>query len=296
MLAMKLGDFDGAGTVGGILDFADGDADVALELAFYHGNGFGEASNRRFARLPEARKSVHLNHRQYSLLDFAGDGRHRAEARLATDMAFMDRLGIGGGAVIHAARDKSLDLGMHPETGETVVYSLPPVASVRDGMLHAADRMGQRGPLFIENTYESLAWFRDLFAGLAGRGLEGRVGFCLDIGHARVWNSRPLPEWLDFCGDLSGQGFRLHAHVHCNAGDRDSHLPLSEGQRLGLFAPSIGYAPNGLLQEIVRLDALCSDECLVLENHSSHATANLEWTRNIVASRAGLHPVQHVPA
>lgn len=249
------------------------------------GNGLG-ALSPQFAALPPDRKSVHLNHNRYALLDFRGGATEAAADALRTDLAFIRALRIGGGSVIHAARDASLGLGQNPETGETVVHALPAPEAVFEGLSGMAALMDCGLPLFIENTYETPAWFADLFSRIEGSALDGLAGFCLDIGHARIWGGRPLADWIGLCADLSGRGIPLHAHLHSNAGDRDSHLPLCVGDRMGLFDPSPAYAPGGLARALMQMDALCGTGIMVLESDPAHAPENLGWTRAMLAGAA----------
>ncbi|WP_343253120.1 sugar phosphate isomerase/epimerase family protein [Ligaoa zhengdingensis] len=47
---------------------------------------------------------------------------------------------------------------------------------------------------------------------------------CLDVGHANVFSSRPVLEWLEGLGSHIG-----HFHLHNNDGNLDQHRALSDG-------------------------------------------------------------------
>lgn len=79
--------------------------------------------------------------------------------------------------------------------------------------------------LSIENTpYDSPEDFNRLFGLL--RGVSG-VGMCIDIGHANLSGST-LNDYMGFVKRLRDVPV-IHAHLHENYGDRDSHLALFTG-------------------------------------------------------------------
>lgn len=70
----------------------------------------------------------------------------------------------------------------------------------------------------------------DFFALLAkrGHGGNGKVGMCLDLGHANLY----LPLANDYLGYIDRLGPHVpivHLHLHENYGDRDAHLPVFSG-------------------------------------------------------------------
>ncbi|MBW2730960.1 MAG: sugar phosphate isomerase/epimerase [Deltaproteobacteria bacterium] len=85
--------------------------------------------------------------------------------------------------------------------------------------------------LSIENTVQSSPDdFNMLFSLLkerAGRAFTN-VGVCLDIGHANLC-AATRNDYLGFLDRLAPTIPLIHAHVHENWGDRDSHLTLFTG-------------------------------------------------------------------
>lgn len=51
------------------------------------------------------------------------------------------------------------------------------------------------------------------------------VGHCFDIGHWHLFAQTPLEEWFARLGP-----YLQHVHLHDNAGEADSHLPVGDGQ------------------------------------------------------------------
>ena len=103
-------------------------------------------------------------------------------------------------------------------------------------------RLGYR--LHLENDFQPIAFYRELFAGIHTRGLE-HLHFCFDIGHAKVWSDESLDEWLAFIAELDSAGYALHCHLHANGGFEDEHLSLAEAVERGLVAPDGDYNAYG---------------------------------------------------
>ena len=101
---------------------------------------------------------------------------------------------------------------------------LPAFVSALEPILERTAQSGLQ--LSIENTpHHSPELFNDLFSLLAGR---NGVGMCLDIGHANLC-SATLNDYLGFVDRLGPQVPIIHAHLHENWGDSDSHLTLFTG-------------------------------------------------------------------
>jgi sugar phosphate isomerase/epimerase len=73
----------------------------------------------------------------------------------------------------------------------------------------------------LENVYErNPRPLRRLLDTLASQ----RIRFCFDTGHANVFGSATVAEWVDSLGDYLGE-----IHLHDNHGTADEHLPVGEG-------------------------------------------------------------------
>jgi sugar phosphate isomerase/epimerase len=76
-------------------------------------------------------------------------------------------------------------------------------------------------PLLLENVWEyGPELHQAVFARLPSRYL----GFCLDVGHQHSFSHTPLMDWL---AALIEQLREIH--LHDNHGNRDSHLPVGQG-------------------------------------------------------------------
>jgi sugar phosphate isomerase/epimerase len=96
--------------------------------------------------------------------------------------------------------------------------------------------------------------FERLQTGAMGR--RGGVGLCLDIGHANLC-ADTRNDYLAYVDRLGRQVPIVHAHIHENWGDGDSHLPLFTG-------PS-GKDPAGVAGLLRRLRQRCYKGSLILE-------------------------------
>jgi sugar phosphate isomerase/epimerase len=85
--------------------------------------------------------------------------------------------------------------------------------------------------LSIENTPQTTPTdFKETFACLreSDAASPDTVGMCLDIGHANLC-AATHNHFVRFLDDLAPEVPIIHAHVHENHGDRDSHLTLFTG-------------------------------------------------------------------
>jgi phosphoglucan,water dikinase len=126
---------------------------------------------------------------------------------------------------LNFARDIGADLvNLHlymEEGAQVFVTRLAPVLS------HAAD-VGVR--IAIENTpLTTPADFREFFACLRASEVASRgVGMCLDLGHANLCE-RTRNDFIRYVDELGMDVPIIHAHLHENFGDADTHLPLFTG-------------------------------------------------------------------
>jgi sugar phosphate isomerase/epimerase len=94
-------------------------------------------------------------------------------------------------------------------------------------LLDAAASAGVR--LSLENTPEcSPEDFNVAFTALAALPVAGRIGMCLDMGHANL-HAGTRNDYLGFVDRLGPHVPIIHWHAHENWGDRDSHLTLFTG-------------------------------------------------------------------
>lgn len=103
-----------------------------------------------------------------------------------------------------------------------------PFAESLGPLLEAACTAGVR--LSLENTpHTSPDHFNAVFGVLSAMPeAVGRVGMCLDSGHANLF-AGTRNDFLRFVDLLGNHVPIIHWHAHENWGDRDSHLPLFTG-------------------------------------------------------------------
>jgi sugar phosphate isomerase/epimerase len=94
-------------------------------------------------------------------------------------------------------------------------------------VIAAASQAGVR--LSIENTPATTPEdFNQTFACLNGRSPPGSIGMCLDIGHANLC-AVTRNDYIGYLDALAAEVPIIHAHVHENHGDADTHLTLFTG-------------------------------------------------------------------
>jgi len=107
---------------------------------------------------------------------------------------------------------------------------------------------------YIENTFNSSLFYKDLILFLKENNIN--VGFCFDIGHAKVWSSDSFDTWYSDILYLIKFGIPIHSHIHANKGDFDTHSPLAELDSNAFFNKRITddfIFSNNLLKDIEKL-------------------------------------------
>jgi hypothetical protein len=145
--------------------------------------------------------------------------------------------------------------------------------------------MGMR-PL-VEKTHESLPWLEAFFSEWDRMGIASRTGFCLDIGHSRIWHRASLERWLEFTMRRRDQGFAVHFHIHGNGGDRDSHRPLHLAADEGLLDPSQDWAPRGVLPWLRDAVREHPESIFTLENKTEYAVPVFDYAMAALTTPSG---------
>ncbi|MCG7929227.1 MAG: hypothetical protein JAZ20_00995 [Candidatus Thiodiazotropha weberae] len=131
-----------------------------------------------------------------------------------------------------------------------------------------------RFPIYLENTYHDLNFYRQVFNSI----IENRFDYlhgCFDFGHAKVWSNQPLSEWLDFLETLKNAGKRLHFHLHANRGLSDEHLSFIEAEWLNIIKADSFTTPLNSFEAIELIDSRFSDSRKVMEVPIHEAMENL---------------------
>lgn len=187
-------------------------------------------------------------------------------------------------AVLDAHIDQASALGSRYSIIHTAKHPMTPRRASRASMLgRLLDNLSLADPLcaardyrlYLENTYHALDFYAGLFEGVRARGLRN-IGFCFDIGHARVWSTESLEQWFGFLAELRGAGIGLHCHLHANGGLGDDHLSLMEAIDRGIDGPDDDYNPWGYPRGYWELERRFPDAVKVFEVKDTLAIDNLQ--------------------
>ena len=188
--------------------------DAPVEVGLY-----GESKSvRAFCTKLNSPLNIHFNHIVYSLMDI---DKHK-------DMFFQE---------IKIAKNIGADYGIHhmakyPMTGQTGYQDALIKEVVKQMLIVEKLALEADFEVYIENTFESLSFYRKVFLGLKEKQTK-RLNFCFDIGHAKVWSGDDFRSWIEFLIELKSLGFKLHFHLHANRGLIDEHLSLMEADKMG---------------------------------------------------------------
>ena len=180
---------------------------------------YGESKRvREFCTELNIPLNIHFNHIIYSLMDI---DKHKdiflQEINIAKN--------IGATYGIH-------HLAKYPMTGQ-IGYQDRLIKEVVTHMLRVEKLACEADfEIYIENTFESVNFYRKVFLGLKERQTK-KLNFCFDIGHAKVWSGDDFKNWIEFLTELKKLGFKLHFHLHANRGLNDEHLSLMEAKEMG---------------------------------------------------------------
>ena len=128
------------------------------------------------------------------------------------------------------------DYGVHhmakyPMTGQKG-YQDALIKEATRRMLHVEELSKKADfPVYIENTFESVSFYRKIFHKLKESKTK-YLHFCFDIGHAKVWSGDNFNTWMEFLQELKKLDFRIHFHLHANCGLIDEHLSFIEIEEL----------------------------------------------------------------
>lgn len=137
-------------------------------------------------------------------------------------------------------------------------------------------------PVHIENSYHGIDFYRRLFGIIRHSGFDYIHG-CFDLGHAKVWSTEPLREWLDFLDELYAGGTDLHFHLHANHGLSDDHLSFLEAERSGLTVSDHYTAPWDYYEAISIIDERYQHARKVFEVPPAEAVENLRMVAGRIA-------------
>ena len=238
---------------------------MGLEVALYGYTPFDSNVARKIRQIPIEVKILHLWQQKISLSGLL----HRDEECLQSltyELSQAKRLGLQK-AVIHHGYSHHPLVKMYQNTPEQYAdVVLPLLKQVRqDGLL-----------LHPENTFEDVHFHRKFFERLIAKGAAKDVGFCLDIGHTRVFSQNSLNDWLALVKDLHSAGVNVHYHIHVNRGSIDDHLTLCEGHCEDLLAPNPPWLDEPLLSWLQRaIDT--TPNAIFCQEHPAEKATEAMW-------------------
>lgn len=249
-----------------------GSGSCGIEVGITSDDNLPGEIEQRLVRLPTEAKVLHSHLREIGLAEISA-ARPETMKHLESEMLACRRMGISA-SVVHTYRSQD----------DSVRTDYPdPVAAARQWS-DAALKMFAMGMLpLVEKTFEPLPWIESFFSEWHRMGIADRTGFCLDIGHSRVWHRTTLERWLEFTKRLRDQGFAIHFHIHGNGGDWDWHRPLHLAEEEGLLAPSQDWAPRGVLPWLRDAMREHPDSLFTLENKVEFAVPAFNFALNAIA-------------
>ena len=243
-----------------VLDYAIG-KQLPIEVGMYHLDPAAhELLRDRLGRRPVP-VAAHTHHERCHVFNF-----HQTLELLASHIAQARAVGSLY-SVVHAA---NMPLTARPEKQAALIAHLLDNLERAEALCAECDYR-----LHVENVYHRLGFYRRLFEGVSERGL-GRIHFCFDIGHAKVWSSETLDEWLAFLDELMGRDIRLHFHLHANQGLIDEHLTLAQAQARGICGPDGYFNGDGYPGAYRTIGRRFPEATKVFEVNPDQAIANLE--------------------
>lgn len=210
---------------------------------------------------PDLPVVVHLDHRQFSLMHFPS----RAEA-VRPPLRQAVRLG---------ARSLITPVAPYPASArpEHQGAVLARIAAGAETIIKEAANEGLA--VYLENTYHDLDFYGRLFDDLDEQG-QDEIHHCFDIGHAKVWSTGTLGDWLHLLDTRRAKGRRLHFHLHANRGLADEHLSFVRAEELGLTGPDAFCTDGDYWQAISEIDRRFPESFKVFEVPADEALANME--------------------
>lgn len=126
----------------------------------------------------------------------------------------------------------------------------------------------------IENTFDESTFYRLLFEEIKAKNISN-FGFCFDIGHAKVWSSGGIEEWMRLLFDLDNMGFSTHSHIHANNGIFDDHMPFFD-EILGTFVVEDEFLNGSYIAVVEKLYEAFPKITFTAEVKPQYALKNME--------------------
>jgi hypothetical protein len=253
---------------------------MGLEVALYGYHPFPLDVSERIRALPSSVKMLHLWQQRVSL---SGLLQRDAVAMDGLDFELTQarHLGISNAVIHHGYSHHALE--------DTYLQHPKPYAEAVSSLLRETHLKGLR--LHFENTFEGVQFHRRFFERLIALGFAADMGFCLDLGHTRVFSGDTLDDWLALVCDLRDAGVSIHYHVHVNRGRMDDHLTLCDGHFEALLDANPPWVTTDFLSWLQKAIDATPDAIFCQEHPAEKASEALWFFRELMADeRIRFHP------
>jgi Xylose isomerase-like TIM barrel len=187
-----------------------------VEMGFYHGNPKLLLDFQAIYKIQ--RPTLHTNHYKFDLgtLLEKPSQKHKLIEALSVDLELATKIDAKR-VVIHPYKYPFPRKKIAQK--KTIEALLPELEGVAN-LLEAGGITAH-----IENTFDEANFYLALFEAIRSKGVSN-LGFCFDMGHAKVWSALSFDEWFKHLEEIDKLGFDMHFHIHANDGIFDDHLPF----------------------------------------------------------------------
>lgn len=231
-----------------------------LELALYETDILDKEVEEKIKEIPNQNKILHSNLRVIGLQELT-DKNKVAMDTVQREGKIANALGVFK-YVVHASLKHLWYLDKPEEAAEKWVDAV--------GYIHKAGLVP-----FLEKTYEPIEWHQEFYKIWHGP----QLGFCLDVGHSRVWHRTKLSRWLDLTKTLKSTNVPVHFHIHGNAGHADDHIDLRTAYEQGILEVSEDWAEQGFIPWLKDAYYAHPEALFTLENQAQHAHKAYNFAR-----------------
>ena len=160
--------------------------------------------------------------------------------------------------------------------------------------LKTLDALGKKYDLIIhiENTFFSdqgsnIDFFETLFNIVKKQNFTN-IGFCFDIGHAKVFSNNNINEWFEFLDYLQNNTISLHFHLHNNQGKNDDHLAFNKANKIGINAGDDFTCKKHYLEVINNIIDKYNSAIQTLETNMKDCLEDLIWLQKELPNYRGI--------
>jgi hypothetical protein len=198
-----------------IIDYINSRDDVFLEYTYYNKNMNDIMENRRL--FENKQSSFHINSKVGNFSDFSKE-----------DIEYELHIGrlLGSKKFI-----------FHPEKHDApkkTQYQANLLGDYFEKLIELSSMLKNDEKIYIENVRFEIEFYKSFFKLIHINGIKN-IGFCFDIGHAKVFSGYNFEKWYQFLLFLDGKEIDIYFHVHANEGSYDEHKPYHSYHDIGVL-------------------------------------------------------------